>query len=285
MKPKWNLIVDVAGCSNCGNCTLAVKDEYVGNDFPGYSAAQPDAGHKWFWVDRIVRGSGSAIDVAHIPKACNHCDEAPCIKAAPDAVSKRNDGIVIIDPNKAFGRKELVDACPYGAISWNANSQLPQIWTFDAHLLDSGWTAPRVTQVCPTGCLNAMKVTDEEMGNLAQREDLKVLKPTLRAKPRIYYKNLWRAEEHFVAGNVVKWDKNGQLANVVGIEVCLLLNEKLVRTARTNDFGDFKFDQIAKGNSFELSVSTPEGKVCVGRGVVDESLNLGSLSCDTPWFA
>ena len=31
---KWNLIVDVALCENCRNCTLAAKDEHVGNDFP-----------------------------------------------------------------------------------------------------------------------------------------------------------------------------------------------------------------------------------------------------------
>ena len=35
MANKWNLIVDVALCDNCRLCFLAVKDEYVGNDFPG----------------------------------------------------------------------------------------------------------------------------------------------------------------------------------------------------------------------------------------------------------
>ena len=37
---KWNLIVDVALCHNCNNCALAVRDEYVGNAFPGYSRPQ-----------------------------------------------------------------------------------------------------------------------------------------------------------------------------------------------------------------------------------------------------
>ena len=41
------------------------------------------------------------------------------------AVSKREDGIVIIDPVKARGQQEIVDACPYGAISWNEEKQLP----------------------------------------------------------------------------------------------------------------------------------------------------------------
>ena len=28
----WNLVFDVALCTGCWNCLLAVMDEYVGND-------------------------------------------------------------------------------------------------------------------------------------------------------------------------------------------------------------------------------------------------------------
>ena len=42
------------------------------------------------------------IDVAYLPIPCMHCDNAPCIKAGSDgAITKREDGIVIIDPEKA----------------------------------------------------------------------------------------------------------------------------------------------------------------------------------------
>ena len=44
---KWNLIVDVAKCTNCNCCTLANQDEHVGNEFPGYSAPMPKHGHRW----------------------------------------------------------------------------------------------------------------------------------------------------------------------------------------------------------------------------------------------
>ena len=56
-----------------------------------------------------MRGSGSMVDVSYVPKMCNHCDDAPCIRAAgDDSIRKRSDGIVIIDPVKARGRKDLV---------------------------------------------------------------------------------------------------------------------------------------------------------------------------------
>ena len=116
---KWNLIVDVAECTNCNLCTLAAMDEYVGNEFPGYSAPMPKHGHKWIDILQKERGQLPMIDIAYVPTMCNHCDNAPCVAKGGGAVTKRADGIVLIDPVKAKGRKDLVDACPYGHIWWN----------------------------------------------------------------------------------------------------------------------------------------------------------------------
>ncbi len=66
------------------------------------------------------------IDIAYVPTMCNHCDDAPCVAKGGGAVTKRDDGIVLIDPEKAKGRKDLVDACPYGHIWWNEEHQVPQ---------------------------------------------------------------------------------------------------------------------------------------------------------------
>ncbi len=44
---KWNLIIDVDNCTNCHMCSLACKDEFVGNNFPGYSAEMPKRGVNW----------------------------------------------------------------------------------------------------------------------------------------------------------------------------------------------------------------------------------------------
>ncbi len=42
---KWHMVIDVAKCHDCNNCFLACKDEYVDNDWPGYSVSQPKQGH------------------------------------------------------------------------------------------------------------------------------------------------------------------------------------------------------------------------------------------------
>ena len=113
---KWNMIIDVAECTNCNLCTLATMDEYVGNEWPGYAKPMPRHGHKWINILQKERGQMPMIDIAYAPTMCNHCDDAPCIAKAGDAIKKRPDGIVLIDPDKAKGRKDLVDACPLSLI-------------------------------------------------------------------------------------------------------------------------------------------------------------------------
>ncbi len=200
---KWNLIIDVAECTNCNNCTLAAMDEYVGNDWPGYAAPMPKHGHRWINILQKERGQAPMIDIAYVPTLCNHCDDAPCIKAARDgAITKRPDGIVLIDPVKAKGQKQLVDACPYGHIWWNEELQLPQSWPFDAHLLDQGWQQTRGQQSCPTGAMRAVKLDDAEMERKAREDQLEVMRPELGTKPRVWYRNLWRYTTCFIGGTI-----------------------------------------------------------------------------------
>jgi hypothetical protein len=79
MTKKWNMVIDVALCHDCNNCFMACKDEYVGNDFKGYSAAQPWFGQRWMNIERKERGQFPMVQVAFLPTPCQHCDDAPCV--------------------------------------------------------------------------------------------------------------------------------------------------------------------------------------------------------------
>jgi Fe-S-cluster-containing dehydrogenase component len=242
---KWNLIVDVAKCTNCNLCTLANQDEHVGNEFPGYSAPMPRHGHRWIDIRSKERGSGPVMDVAYLPVMCQHCDDAPCVKAAKNgAVTKRADGIVHIDPVKAKGQKAIADSCPYGAVRWNEELDLPQHWFFDAHLLDRGWKEPRCAQVCATGALKAVKVTDEEMAAIKSRESLSELQPESATKPRVHYKNLDRYTHEFVGGTIIK-TANGVTDCVANAKVRLEHGGSVVGEAVTDAFGEFKIEGLA----------------------------------------
>lgn len=255
---KWNMIIDVAECTNCQLCTLSSMDEYVGNDWPGYAAPMPRHGHRWIDILQKERGQIPMIDIAYVPTMCNHCDDAPCIKAAKDgAIAKRDDGIVIIDPVKAKGQKQLVDACPYGQIWWNEELGLPQHWPFDAHLLDAGWEQTRGQQSCPTGAMKAVKITDQEMTRLAAEEGLEVLRPELAAKPRIYYKNLWRYSTCFVGGSLSA-EAGGLVDCVEGAAVRLLKDGKKLAETVSDIYGDFKFDRLPENSGrYRIEIAAP----------------------------
>ena len=276
---KWNLIVDVARCDNCRLCFLAVKDEYIGNDHPGVSAAQPVLGHNWLDIKRKERGTYPIVQARFLPVMCNHCDDAPCMKAARDgAVRKRQDGIVIIDPEKSKGQKQIVESCPYGAISWNEEKQIPQAWPFDAHLLDEGWTRTRGEQACPTQVFRTIKVDDEEMRRIQTEEGLEVLKPELGTKPRIYYKNLHMITKCFVGGTVVQHVK-GVEECAAGAEVVLEKDGREVGRATTDTFGEFVIDKLEPNSSgYQLKAASSSGRFSTQFDLADQSRYLGVMT-------
>ena len=243
---KWNMIIDIAKCEDCNNCFLACKDEHVGNDWPGCTASQPLHGHRWMNIMRRERGEYPMIDVAYRPTPCMHCDSAPCIeKAANGAVYKRDDGIVIIDPEKAVGQKGLLSACPYGAIFWNEEKNIPQKCTFCAHLLDQKWEKPRCAQACPTGALTAVCVEDREMDVLVKAEDLGTLMPEKKTRPRVYYKNLYRYTHCFIGGSV-SHQRNGRDECAEGASIVLMKAGEKISEGVSDCFGEFKFDGLEK---------------------------------------
>lgn len=241
---KWNLIVDVANCTNCSVCTLASQDEHVGNQFPGYADEMPLLGHNWIEIQRHERGQAPIVDVAYVPTMCQHCDDAPCIAAAENgAAYKRPDGIVIIDPDKAKGQKQIVDSCPYGAVWWNEEKQLPQHWIFDAHLLDNGWKEPRCQNVCATDVFKSIKVDDAEMKRIVEQDGLEELRPDLETKPRVYYKNMWRYTKCFVSGSLASASE-GIIDCLEGAKVTLTKDGASLGEAESDGFGEFKIDRL-----------------------------------------
>ena len=134
------MIIDVAKCHRTAiTASWPARTNTQETTGVPFSIAQPLA-RALRWMNIHAQGeSGSypLVDVAYRPHALPCTAMMPdCIKAAKDgAVSaKREDGIVIIDPEKAKGQKGPGGyACPYGAIWWNAEKAMfPQKCTFCA---------------------------------------------------------------------------------------------------------------------------------------------------------
>ena len=272
---KWNLIIDIAKCFDCNNCFISCKDEFDGNDFAPYSVAQPRHGQRWMNIMRKERGQYPLIDVAYRPTPCMHCDDAPCINKSNGAMYKHESGAVLVDTDKAKGHREIVDTCPYGAIYWNEEKDLPQMCTLCLHLLEDGWDKPRCVQACPTGALTVAHVEDSEMADMVKAEGLEVLKPELNTKPRVYYKNLYRYSKCFIAGSVALKDTD-ECAE--GAKVILSNGDKVVGETVTNNYGDFKLDNLEEDSgqySVEVEYSGYEKQTL--NFDLKDSINIGNV--------
>jgi Fe-S-cluster-containing dehydrogenase component len=245
---KWNMIIDVARCEDCNNCFLACKDEHVDNDFPPYTLSQPRHGQRWINITARERGVCPDIDVANFPLPCLHCDNAPCLRQAKNgAVYKTDDGIVIIDPQKARGQKDIVRSCPYGAIWWNEAQNTAQKCTLCVHLLNDGWKEPRCVQACPTGAMRIFKVEEAEMQRIIEQEKLEVFHPEYKTQPRVYYRNLFRYTKCFIAGSVA-YAHNGITDCAEGAKVSLYKDSTRLAECLTDNYGDFKFDRLEENS-------------------------------------
>ena len=259
-------VIDASKCSGCYNCQIACKDEHCGNDWMPYAKPQPNSGQFWMRVKQKDHGQTPKVWVEYKPWLCMHCDNAPCIEAAPDAVYKREDGLVIIDPVKSQGRKEIVDACPYGAIFWNENLDVPQKCTGCAHLVDEG-KLPHCVDLCATGALRF-----GEEGEFAEEiARAETMLPEEGTRPRVYYLNL---PHLFIAGEV--WDPDADEI-IEGASVVLTMPDGALKTAVTDDFGDFYFRRIDAG-TYSLSIEAEGYKPVAREGIeLEESLNLGDF--------
>lgn len=247
---RYGMVIDITRCSGCYNCQLACKDEHCGYDYPGYTAPQPETGHFWMRVTEKERGRYPRVKVACTAIPCQHCITAPCIdKAENNAVYRRPDGIVIIDPEKAKGQRHLVDACSYGAIYWNEELSLPQKCTFCAHLLDQGWKEPRCAEVCPAGAICFGDLDDPESGvsQLVASGKTEVLHPEYGLEGNVRYIGL---PKRFVAGTVVFADTD-ECAGGVRVVLNSHDNTESSETV-TNNFGDFEFEDLKADTDYQL---------------------------------
>ena len=247
---SYGMIIDLNKCSGCYNCFLACRDEHYGNDFPPIALAQPFKNHFWMQIIERERGKYPKVKLSFIPKPCMHCDNAPCTQStANGSVYKRPDGVVIIDPEKSRGQKEILSSCPHRVIFWNDEKNIPQKCTLCAHLLDQGWKEPRCAEACPTGALLFGDLDDpaSEISKVWKSQKVETLHPEFELQPRVKYIGI---PKRFVAGTVYFKDRDECAENAR----VTLTGKGKKQTVRTNNFGDFEFEDLAADGDFTVKV-------------------------------
>jgi tetrathionate reductase subunit B len=264
------LIIDITKCNGCHNCQIACKDEHVGNDWSPIARPQPMSGQFWTKVEDIVRGSVPKVRVAYLHTICRHCDDAPCIKACPNqAIYKRTDGIVIIDPGKCKGSRKCIQECPYeGSVYFNNELNIAQKCTFCAHLIDKGWNETRCSDVCPTGAYTFGEEA-ELRGQIAQAEQLE---PESGAKPRVYYIGL---PKKFIGGTVFDPEADEVL---IGADIKIINKSNGNFTSvKTDDFGDFWVDGLT-ADEYSIFINKAEyAQKKLEADTTAKDINLGDI--------
>jgi len=190
---SYGFVIDIGKCIGCDACTEACRDQFAGNAYPPYSAAQVDTGEYYIEMKTLESGTFPNVQGSYTPYPCMQCDNPPCKTAATNsAVYTRPDGIVIIDPKLSVGQTQLLTstACPYGKIYWNQVANIPQKCTFCAHKVDQGMT-PTCVEACPTTAILFGDLSDSSSDVAkAVASGAAPLHPEYGTKPKVYYLNL-----------------------------------------------------------------------------------------------
>ena len=255
---RYGIAVNTENCMACYNCVMACKDEHCGFATE-VSAPQPHEGQ--FWVNIVSKERGDdnrKVKTSNVALMCAHCDDPACARAAKNgAVVRREDGIVLIDPERAKGQKAIADACPIGAIYWDEELQLPQKCTMCAHLLDEGYAQPRCVEACPNQVLffGDLDDPDSEVSRVIAANRATPPKPLEGQKTGVTYLNLPTV---FLAGSVyLPGDETGD-EPADGAQVTLTCRETgAVIQMKTNYFGDWEAEQLTPNATYDIRICFP----------------------------
>jgi Fe-S-cluster-containing hydrogenase component 2 len=93
-----------------------------------------------------------------VPMMCMQCEDPSCMKVCPtSAISKSEDGNVLLDSSRCIGCKMCISACPVGNISYNTKHK--KIVKCD---LCGG--EPKCAEFCPSRAINYVEATSTNLG-------------------------------------------------------------------------------------------------------------------------
>ena len=139
------ITIDENACWGCRTCELACKQEMRATDGVRLILVTEDGprieNEKPFFTYRV-----------HM---CRHCDDPPCAIVCPEeAISKRADGIVVLDDTLCTGCQACMSSCPYDAIGFDEDRRIAQKCNLCHHRVDQGLVPACADNICLAHCIH-----------------------------------------------------------------------------------------------------------------------------------
>lgn len=184
MSKRLGLIIDQERCIGCETCSVACIIE--NNPATGPLIRVQTIGGE---CKDTPKGNYPDLQMEFLPRLCMHCDFPPCIDACPNqAIKKRQDGLVLLEPKECNGCQVCIDACPYGAIFYIADSGLVEKCNFCFHRIDKG-LEPFCVICCQGQAIHFgdLNDSDSEIVHLIAHRNTFNLKPESNTGPSVIY--------------------------------------------------------------------------------------------------
>ncbi|MHA1730021.1 MAG: 4Fe-4S dicluster domain-containing protein [Promethearchaeota archaeon] len=173
---RYVMVIDQERCIGCEACTVACNNENT--------AYRPLIN-----VEVKMGGKFPESKMEFMPHLCNQCTRPLCVEICPtEALTKREDGIVVLNEEDCNGCRMCTDVCPYSAIHFNRDKGVVEKCNFCAPRIDKG-LEPFCVICCEGQALHFGDLNDpnSEVSKIIAERDTFQLKTEKNTGPSIYY--------------------------------------------------------------------------------------------------